>query len=253
MGGDGTPAQPTIPAVMAGYSDEATLVGRVGADVTIEITPQYVYYPSRAGFMESFSSQGPSDVDFRVKPDVVAPGGNVLSSIPGNKWAFYSGTSMSSPHMAGMAAVVMGQHSGWTAAQVRSAIVNTANEAAVKGSFNPLTKPLIIGNGAADLAGAVSAKVALDPVSTSFGAVPAANGNTWSKTIAVSALTGSTANLSVALSGAAVNAFDATISGNVITVTFTPRDGTPGPQHAKLTVSDSSGAIATARLFAWSK
>ncbi len=63
--------------------------------------------------MAGFSSQGPTDVDFRVKPDVVAPGVNVLSSIPQSYcdrrrrcFAFFQGTSMASPHLAGAAAIV---------------------------------------------------------------------------------------------------------------------------------------------------
>ena len=82
--------------------------------------------------MAGFSSQGPTDVDFRVKPDVVAPGVNVLSSVPmhlcgGNPcFAFFSGTSMAAPHLAGSAAVVRGQRPDLSAAEVRSTIVNTA-------------------------------------------------------------------------------------------------------------------------------
>lgn len=236
----------TIPAVMAGQADLVDLTNADGQSATIGSQPVYVYDAASAGLMESFSSQGPSDVDFRVKPDVVAPGGNVLSSIPGNKWAFYSGTSMSSPHLAGMAAVVKSQHPLWSAADIRSAIVNTANAAAVKNSTNPL----VIGNGAADLFKAVNAKVALDPVSTSFGAVPASNGSTMTKTIALKWLNGSGA-VTVAVTGS--TGFTAAYANGVITVTYTPRDGGSGQRHAKLTVSDGSGAIATARLFAWGK
>src|SRR5207247_639881 len=87
--------------------------------------------------MAGFSSQGPTDVDFRVKPDVVAPGVNVLSSIPGDCgalgcWAFFQGTSMATPHLAGSAAVVIGQHPDWSAAEVRSAVVNTADLGVLK-------------------------------------------------------------------------------------------------------------------------
>ena len=48
---------------------------------TVGATPAY-FGTSNADLMAGFSSQGPTDVDFRVKPDVVAPGVNVLSSIP---------------------------------------------------------------------------------------------------------------------------------------------------------------------------
>lgn len=245
MASDGV-NNPTIPAVMAGLGDLNDLVAAAGSQVTIASAPVYVYDPATAGLMEGFSSQGPTDVDLRVKPDVVAPGGNVLSSIPGNQWAFYSGTSMSSPHLAGMAAVVKGQHPTWTAAEIRSAIVNTANAAAVKNSADPL----VIGNGAADLFTAVNARVALDPVSTSFGAVPVMNGHTWTKTIALKWLSGS-GTPTVSVSGG--SGFTAAYANGTITVTFTPRAGVYGPQSAKLSVSSGSTVIATSTLFAWGK
>ncbi|MBN1953798.1 MAG: S8 family serine peptidase [Anaerolineae bacterium] len=55
----------------------------------------------------SFSSRGPSCWD-GIKPDVTAPGINICSTVPGNGWSCgYSGTSTSSPHSAGLAALVM--------------------------------------------------------------------------------------------------------------------------------------------------
>jgi subtilisin family serine protease len=231
---------------MASLSDRADLIAANGLSVTIGSIASYAHDAANDLLMQSFSSQGPSDVDFRVKPDVVAPGGNVLSSIPGNDWAFYSGTSMSSPHLAGMAAVVLGQHPTWTAAEIRSAIVNTANPAVVKNSTNPL----VIGNGAADLFKAVAAKVALDPVSTSFGAIPVLNGHTSTRTIAFKWLDGSGAP-TVTVIGS--DAFGASYANGVITVTYTPRETGYGPQHAVLKVSDGTSIVATSRLFAWGK
>lgn len=52
-----------------------------------------------------FSSRGPT-IDYRIKPDVVAPGVDILSSIPGG-WETMSGTSMATPHVAGLAALVI--------------------------------------------------------------------------------------------------------------------------------------------------
>ena len=93
--------------------------------------PAYFNPLGAANVLADFSSEGPSDVDFRIKPDLVAPGVNVLSSVVGGKFAFFSGTSMASPHLAGAAAVVLSQHKDWAPWQVRSAITNTANQGAL--------------------------------------------------------------------------------------------------------------------------
>jgi len=185
MGSDGTANQPTVPAYMVALSTGKALLGSTGASTTIGAALEYIATPN-VDIMAGFSSQGPTDVDFRIKPDVVAPGVNVLSSVPGDCgplgcWAFYQGTSMATPHLAGAAAVVRQQHPEWSAAQVRSAIVNTADQGVLKAYTNgttPVTDVNIQGAGRLNLLSAVRAGVALDPVSVSFGAVPSGSGQT---------------------------------------------------------------------------
>lgn len=62
----------------------------------------------QSGEIASFSSRGPALLDDsgRIKPDVSAPGVNVLSSRPGGDYGVASGTSMAGPHVAGMAALI---------------------------------------------------------------------------------------------------------------------------------------------------
>ena len=151
-----------------------------------------------------FSSEGPTDVDFRIKPDLVAPGVNVLSSVTNGGFAFFSGSSMASPHLAGAAAVVLSQHPTWQPWQVRSAITNTARTGKLF-KYNAIrtqeTDPLVTGAGLADVRAAIGAKVALSSVSTSFGAVPSGSGQSLSRTIGISSLTGSAQTLTWKITG----------------------------------------------------
>lgn len=185
MASDGTPNQPTVIAYSVSLNDGLGLANHGGQSTTISATPAY-FITGNDDFMGDFSSQGPTDVDFRVKPDVVAPGVNVLSSIPlsfcdgAPCFDFFQGTSMATPHLAGSAAIVRQQHPDWSAARVRSAIVNTADQGVLKRTNTPTivleTDVNVIGAGRENLLSAVNAIVALDPVSVSFGAVPSGSG-----------------------------------------------------------------------------
>jgi minor extracellular serine protease Vpr len=106
MGRGGIPNEPTVPAYMVSLANGIALKDLgTGTSTTIEAEHAYLQ-TGNSNFMAGFSSQGPTDVDFRVKPDAVAPGVNVLSSQPAHAcavppcWAFFQGTSMATPHLA---------------------------------------------------------------------------------------------------------------------------------------------------------
>lgn len=193
MGLGGIPNEPTIPAYMASLANRAALMAADGQSATIGAAMSY-FSTTNADIMAGFSSQGPTDVDFRVKPDVVAPGVNVLSSVPtafcdGDPcFAFFSGTSMASPHLAGAAAIVRQAHPDWAAWAVRSAIVNTADTGRLKVFSNGTdlaTDVNITGAGIVNLESAVNAPAVLSPVSVSFGATPSGSGVTKSYAVTV--------------------------------------------------------------------
>lgn len=247
------PAYPsTIPAVMVALAAGQLLKDNDGNPATIGTTRVYKHIDFYDKLIMYFSSKGPTDVDFRVKPDVVAPGGNVLSSVLGGGFAFFSGTSMASPHLAGMAAVVKSQHSDWSAFQVRSAIVNTASLTGLQNVLGTaaMTNPLVVGNGGVSLTAAVGAQVALDSVSTNFGAIPVGNGNTWTKTVNVSYLNGSSGTIGCAVRG---DGYGCTANGSRLTITYTPRIAGPGPNPGRLIVTLNANLVATSVLFAWGK
>ena len=99
--------------------------------------------PSQPDVMATFSSRGPTG-DW-IKPDVTAPGIQVLAGTtpqpdqttadngpPGNLFMAIAGTSMSSPHAAGVSALVKAVHPTWTPEEIKSALMTSAVQSVVK-------------------------------------------------------------------------------------------------------------------------
>jgi subtilisin family serine protease len=60
--------------------------------------------------------------------DLAAPGVDIESSVPGNTWETFDGTSMAAPHVAGVAGLVLSQHSGYTVAQLKNAVMRSVDK-----------------------------------------------------------------------------------------------------------------------------
>ncbi|MER3418038.1 MAG: hypothetical protein C4343_02775 [Chloroflexota bacterium] len=193
-----------LPAVMVGRAEGDALRSAAPATVTASATFSE-FVTSNGDILAGFSSQGPTFVDEAVKPDLTSVGVNVLSSVPCSfaedhnapcggegTWAFFQGTSMATPHIAGSAAVLLGLHPDWSPARVKSALVNTA-DLVVRNAVNAATTvgPMAQGGGRENLSRAANATVFFDPVSASFGKINASRNVPTSMSVAVTNTSGS--------------------------------------------------------------
>jgi minor extracellular serine protease Vpr len=178
MGQDGTPDQPTISAVMLGIDDRAAIRAAAGSNATVNGEAVVEFLTNNENFLAGFSSRGPANL-LDAKPDVCAPGVNVLSSVLGGGFAMFQGTSMATPHVAGASALLRQLRPDWTPAMVKSALVNTAVRDTRLGTTNPQN----IGGGVVDLSAAIATTATLDPAILSFRKIEPGSGQ--SQTIAV--------------------------------------------------------------------
>lgn len=163
-----------IPAVMIGNEPGNALVNWKG-NRNVTITYPLTKIDATPNLLANFSSWGPTP-NYTLKPDVAAPGVNIYSSVVGGGYELYQGTSMASPHVAGAAATLLAyskaNNLGWGPAEVKAALMGTANELA--GSVIPNTEvkdPLKVGAGIIDLDRAMKTPAMAFPSSLSFGLV----------------------------------------------------------------------------------
>lgn len=137
-----------VPSVHLAFSDRAavkTYAASPTATATINKATVVLNVP--APYTASFSSRGPlvaGNGDL-LKPDTIAPGQDILAAVapPGNGgalFALYSGTSMSTPHVAGLGAMLKQMHPDWSPMAIKSALMTSAYDVL----DGPNTNPLVI-------------------------------------------------------------------------------------------------------------
>jgi minor extracellular serine protease Vpr len=148
-----------------------------GASARLQVGAATGEEPTAPGVVASFSSGGPTPFDQLLKPDIAAPGVNILSSVPDSStnepgdWEILDGTSMSSPVVAGAAALLLQAHPDWTPADVKEALMATAHPAFVDEAGTREASPLTVGAGFVDVAAANAPGVVGEPPSLDFGAI----------------------------------------------------------------------------------
>lgn len=137
-----------VPTVHLADTDRAAVkvyAATTGATATINAAT--IVFNAPAPFTAAFSSRGPlqAGAGDLLKPDVIAPGVDILASVapPGNSgrnFNLYSGTSMSAPHVAGLAALLKDLHPSWSPMAIKSALMTTGYDIL----DGPNTNPLVI-------------------------------------------------------------------------------------------------------------
>jgi subtilisin family serine protease len=126
--------------------------------------------------LAEFSCRGPRAGDSAIKPDITAPGVDIVAArAPGTEigdddpvdehYARVSGTSMAAPHVTGAAALLAQQHPEWRAAELKAALMGSARPGPGAGVFDE-------GAGRVDLARAIDQSVIAAPASISLGVAP---------------------------------------------------------------------------------
>jgi hypothetical protein len=141
-----------LPTVHLAHTDRAAVKAYAAtATPTAAINAATLVFNAAAPFTAAFSSRGPSraaggDV---LKPDLIAPGQDILAGVSpagynGNLFDVLSGTSMSSPHVAGLAALFKELKPGWSPMAIKSALMTTAGDVLDGGVPAPETNPVLI-------------------------------------------------------------------------------------------------------------
>ena len=231
---EGTIADVTIPFFGALEADGATLLddlNGLAVDFASNTLPNPGYKTPA-----SFTSSGPRSGDAGAKPDVIAPGVSLVSAASGTGFGSLtaSGTSMSSPHTAGIVALVRGAHPGWTAQQAKDAVANTASSdpSLIAGDLRS------IGNGMVQPLAAINAQILLQAdkkgqTGLSFGV---REGDSLNAKARIQVINTGIAPTSVALAATAEAGVTLTVSPSSITAR-------PGVTEVEVTIAMTKGTV----------
>ncbi|MFD1020087.1 S8 family serine peptidase [Thalassobacillus hwangdonensis] len=163
-----------IPVVAVSNKDGKWLRSNVTGDEWLETR-----YADSVDQLAPFSSRGPVTANWSIKPDIVAPGVAIMSTVPGG-YQSLQGTSMAAPHIAGIAALIKEAHPEWGPKEVKTAMLSTADP--LKDGKGIYYQPTEQGMGKVDVASAIKPKLNIEPSQLNFGRM---NSNFPKKTIKV--------------------------------------------------------------------
>lgn len=179
----------TVPVFSVSQAD-GNLLATFGAanptTATAQISFPNVGLPNVADALAGFSSRGPANAFNLIKPDVTAPGVNILAAYAGTTLAGFeglvdsiSGTSMASPHNAGAAALIRQARPNWSVAEIKSALLMTATTQVFLEDQVTLAGPFARGSGRIRIERAIRSGLVMNETTANFQAAnPAIGGST---------------------------------------------------------------------------
>jgi len=184
MGGIVDPVN--IPGIMVSYTDGAALSTALGSGDSINAVMDDDIETELFDRIAGFSSRGPGHGGSTFKPDISAPGASIFSTLVGSgtEGITLGGTSMASPHTAGVAALLRQQHPDLDSAAIKSIIQNSAADMQ---EFLPLARQ---GTGRLDVSNAMKLSSYTMPAGVSFGHLNPDSKTTVRQTVMVTDFSG---------------------------------------------------------------
>lgn len=167
-------AATSLPGIMfgnvAGLAVRDFLVANPSAQMTITVPTARFTDPNFADVLNSSSLRGPNNNFDVTKPDITGPGTNVYAAVSdaGGQFGFLTGTSMSSPHVAGAGALVRAAHPTWTPQEVKSALQLTSKLDGLKDTGLTPWDADDVGNGRVNVGAAVRTGLVMNETFANF-------------------------------------------------------------------------------------
>ena len=169
-----TTGQPNVPAYSCDQTPGDALAAFVDANPT-NTTVNFTLHgvgSSQGDVLADFSLRGPDPAPYQdiQKPDITGPGVSIYAAFPIDLGAYgtISGTSMSTPHTSGSAALVRAVHGDWTVPEVKSAIMMTSFNGGTKEDGTTPWDADDVGTGRLDLTKAALAGLVMDETTQHF-------------------------------------------------------------------------------------
>ncbi len=204
MGGDDEEYEFKIPGIMITKS----LGDQIKKDlenVMVDFTSgELLEEPELIGTITSFSSKGPRSLDSVLKPEITAPGQQIISAsvATGTEGVRLNGTSMSAPHIAGVMALMRQKHQDLTAQDIKSMVMSSAEEMSFdlegESKVYPLSRQ---GAGMVNVLKAIESQVVTYPQALSLGEHSIIQSKNLSKKIVLKNLTNELKTVSLAYVG----------------------------------------------------